>query len=43
MSTEDFQASHLVEQDSTQESPLLIPGGLFIVFEGIDGTGMVMQ
>jgi dTMP kinase len=43
MNTEDFQASPLDEQDPVQKGPLLIPGGLFIVFEGIDGTGKSTQ
>ncbi len=43
MNTEDFQPGQLDEQDSIQEGPVLIPGGLFIVFEGIDGTGKSTQ
>jgi len=33
----------LDEKDAAQKGPLLIPGGLFIVFEGIDGTGKSTQ
>ena len=43
MNTEDFQPGQLDAHDSIQEGPLLIPGGLFIVFEGIDGTGKSTQ
>ena len=43
MDTEDFQSSRLDEQEVARKSPLLIAGGLFIVFEGIDGTGKSTQ
>jgi dTMP kinase len=43
MNTGDFQSSQLDEQDSLQKGPVLIADGLFIVFEGIDGTGKSTQ
>jgi dTMP kinase len=43
MNTEQFQPGHLSEKEAVQKGPLLIPGGLFIVFEGIDGTGKSTQ
>jgi dTMP kinase len=38
----DFHSSQR-GQDRTQKGPLLVPGGLFVVFEGIDGTGKSTQ
>ena len=43
MNSVDFQSSQRDEQDSVQKGPLLIAGGLFIVIEGIDGTGKSTQ
>jgi dTMP kinase len=43
MNSGDLQTSRIDEQESAQKRPLLIPGGLLIVFEGIDGTGKSTQ
>jgi dTMP kinase len=43
MNSEDLQPKRTDKQESAQKSPLLIPGGLLIVFEGIDGTGKSTQ
>ncbi|MBW2466205.1 MAG: dTMP kinase [Deltaproteobacteria bacterium] len=33
----------IYEQDGAPEGPILVTGGLFVVFEGIDGTGKSTQ
>lgn len=43
MNREDLQPGQGDEAAGFQKGPLLIPGGLFIVFEGIDGTGKSTQ
>jgi len=43
MKTDNLQSGQLTEQAGDQKSTLLIPGGMFIVFEGIDGTGKSTQ
>jgi dTMP kinase len=43
MNTEQPKPGNLPEQDSMRQGPLLIQGGLFVVFEGIDGTGKSTQ
>ena len=37
------QLNKMNEQDSSQKGPILIAGGLFVVIEGIDGTGKSTQ
>jgi dTMP kinase len=43
MIREDFMSTQLNDQDSISKGPRLIPGGFFIIFEGIDGTGKSTQ
>jgi dTMP kinase len=43
MNTEDFQPTQMDNQESGQKGFQLVPGGLFIIFEGIDGTGKSTQ
>lgn len=43
MSTKDIQVNQINDQNSGRNSPILVVGGLFIVFEGIDGTGKSTQ
>ncbi len=43
MNNEDFNSMTLAEEDSVPQGSLRIPGGLFVVFEGIDGTGKSTQ
>ena len=43
MNAENYTSSGLHVQDGSRQGPILVPGGLFIVFEGIDGTGKSTQ
>lgn len=39
----DFESGHMDEQDGKRQGPILVNGGMLIVFEGIDGTGKSTQ
>ena len=43
MSTKYFQTDQMNEQDSCWKDLIRVAGGLFVVFEGIDGTGKSTQ
>ena len=43
MSTKNIQVNNIDEQNPSSKGPVLVVGGLFIVFEGIDGTGKSTQ
>jgi dTMP kinase len=43
MSTKYTQSNQMDEQNPYPKGPILVVGGLFVVFEGIDGTGKSTQ
>ena len=43
MNIKNTQSNQIDGQDSIRKDPILIVGGFFVVFEGIDGTGKSTQ